>query len=215
MKRTEFLNFGAGTPAPFWTNVDVSPYFRIPRFFYRIAAIFGHKRSKSFINNHYEHFHFKNGKKLPFADNSFSYIYCSHVLEHLLTEDIEFLLQEFRRVLKKGGVLRILFPDMMKSLKEAYTKKEPLIDFCTLFMTLPYYGRKKPFRSAYEALFRFPGVHKTILNFKDFKIQNGKKWKFSTQKKYLQSIIEKKYLEDVESKRHCENAFVFDMTLIK
>lgn len=52
----------------------------------------------------------RNG--LPFEDNSFDVVYHSHVLEHLSPEEGELLVRECRRVLKTGGVLRMVVPDL-------------------------------------------------------------------------------------------------------
>jgi SAM-dependent methyltransferase len=50
-------------------------------------------------------------KGIPFADGSVDAVYHSHLLEHLdRTVAIDFLL-ECKRVLKRGGVLRIVVPD--------------------------------------------------------------------------------------------------------
>lgn len=51
-------------------------------------------------------------KGLPFEDGSFDAVYHSHVLEHLRKEEALPFLQECRRVLKPGGVLRIAVPDL-------------------------------------------------------------------------------------------------------
>ncbi len=49
--------------------------------------------------------------KLPFPDNTASLIYVSHVLEHFGRYEVEGVLQEWRRVLVQGGVLRLAVPD--------------------------------------------------------------------------------------------------------
>ena len=50
--------------------------------------------------------------RLTFApDNSVDLIYASHVLEHFGRHEIDQVLQEWFRVLQKGGVLRIAVPD--------------------------------------------------------------------------------------------------------
>jgi len=49
---------------------------------------------------------------LPFRDNSFDAAYHSHVLEHLTPEQGEALIKECYRVLKPGGILRIVVPDL-------------------------------------------------------------------------------------------------------
>ena len=50
-------------------------------------------------------------KGLPFDDCDFDLIYCSHVLEHFKRNQIETVLSEWFRCLKKGGIFRISVPD--------------------------------------------------------------------------------------------------------
>lgn len=54
---------------------------------------------------------------LPFADESCSAIFSEHVIEHLAKEDAEKLLGECRRVMQKGGVLRLSTPDAERFLR--------------------------------------------------------------------------------------------------
>lgn len=49
---------------------------------------------------------------VEFADESLSEIYLCHVLEHFSFDESELLLNNFRRKLKPGGVLRISVPDI-------------------------------------------------------------------------------------------------------
>ena len=58
-------------------------------------------------------------KPLPFTQNRFSAVYASHVLEHLYLEDAQKLLSECRRVLRPGGVVRIVVPDL-RSMANVY-----------------------------------------------------------------------------------------------
>jgi predicted SAM-dependent methyltransferase len=53
-------------------------------------------------------------RKLPLDSMSVDYIYCSHVLEHFEKYETKNILAEAYRVLKKGGVLRIVLPDLKK-----------------------------------------------------------------------------------------------------
>lgn len=48
----------------------------------------------------------------PFPDSSFDAVYSSHVLEHFDRRAASFLLSESKRVLKQGGILRIVVPDL-------------------------------------------------------------------------------------------------------
>jgi len=50
-------------------------------------------------------------KPIPLSDNSVDGILSEHFFEHILYDDIEFLLAESYRVLKSGSMLRIAVPD--------------------------------------------------------------------------------------------------------
>ncbi|MGQ0577423.1 MAG: class I SAM-dependent methyltransferase [Betaproteobacteria bacterium] len=82
------LNVGCGMHFhPDWVNVDVVPASR--------EVIAADVR-----------------KGLPFADQIFDAAYCSHVLEHLPRREACNLLQQMHRVLRPGGVIRIVVPDL-------------------------------------------------------------------------------------------------------
>jgi SAM-dependent methyltransferase len=51
-------------------------------------------------------------KGLPFADEVFDAVYCSHVLEHLPQREAASLLRNMHRVLRPGGVIRVVVPDL-------------------------------------------------------------------------------------------------------
>ena len=53
-------------------------------------------------------------KGLPFKDSSVDYIYTNNMFEHLTQENFMFVLKECYRVLKKGGVLRLVVPDLFQ-----------------------------------------------------------------------------------------------------
>ena len=50
--------------------------------------------------------------KLKLLDDSVDVLYSSHMIEHLLRAHAALFLEEARRVLKRGGVLRLVAPDM-------------------------------------------------------------------------------------------------------
>jgi len=71
-------------------------------------------------------------RKLPFLDNSFEGVFCSHLIEHL--ENPLHLMKEIRRILKKEGRAVILTPDYIKTSRKYvngfwcdYTHKTPFI----------------------------------------------------------------------------------------
>lgn len=65
-------------------------------------------------------------KTLPmFADNSVDLIYASHVIEYFDRFEVVEVLKEWRRVLKKDGILRLAVPDF-EALTEGYEKYKNL-----------------------------------------------------------------------------------------
>ena len=49
-----------------------------------------------------------------FDDNSVDLIYASHVIEYFDRDEVNYILQEWYRVLKPGGKIRVAVPDFMK-----------------------------------------------------------------------------------------------------
>ncbi len=64
---------------------------------------------KEFYNNRIEYDIRKD--KIPYSDNSVDNIYISHVIEHIETKFVKNFIEEAFRVLKPGGVLRIVTVD--------------------------------------------------------------------------------------------------------
>jgi|GEM_PF-884559 len=55
---------------------------------------------------------------IPFADGTFEVVYHSHVLEHFPKEFGGFFIKECKRVLKPGGILRVVVPDLEQMVRE-------------------------------------------------------------------------------------------------
>lgn len=68
-------------------------------------------------------FHFTKGEPLPYADNSFDFIFSEHFLHHLFLDEGASLLRECRRILTPYGVIRTVVPDADL---RTYDKPEPL-----------------------------------------------------------------------------------------
>jgi predicted SAM-dependent methyltransferase len=65
---------------------------------------------------------------MPFEDSYFDVVYTSHFLEHLNLQQARFLLKEVYRVLKKGGIVRIVVPDLENICREYITILEKVLE---------------------------------------------------------------------------------------
>ncbi len=96
------------------------------------AILFGVDIEKEIVNraekNKYcqrEKFILMDAKKLPFEDNFFDEIYCYEVLEHV--KDLNQVLSEIKRVLKKRGKLKITVPlEKSEKILIKYNKDYPI-----------------------------------------------------------------------------------------
>jgi len=84
----------------------------------------------------YDHLDFQDITKLNFKSNTVDLIYASHVIEYFDREEIVEVLQEWQRVLKPNGILRIAVPDFEVMARLYTTGEYPLSNFLG-----PLYGR--------------------------------------------------------------------------
>jgi predicted SAM-dependent methyltransferase len=66
-------------------------------------------------------------RPLPFDDGVFDGVFCEHVLEHFSQQDGERLAAEVRRVLRPGGVFRVVVPDAELVLKRYFEAPDDLV----------------------------------------------------------------------------------------
>ncbi len=100
------VQYGCGLSAPEgWLNYDTSPTLRLQRLPLVGAMMPGVKFPKGVSVGDVR-------KGLPLASQSVDRVYCSHVLEHLALDDCRAALRETFRVLKPGGVFRLVLPDL-------------------------------------------------------------------------------------------------------
>jgi SAM-dependent methyltransferase len=127
-----YVQYGCGLSAPLqWINYDVSPTLRIQK-----IAILG-TILKPLLNVQFP----KNVlygdiiKGLPIEDETASGIYCSHTLEHLSLIDLRIALRNTHRVLKSGGIFRLVLPDIEFLAKEYLQNLEcGILDSNSIFL---------------------------------------------------------------------------------
>lgn len=169
-----------------WINVDggLMPLFSgFPRFILGILYDLGNVFSKisqpkkkwvdQFKKYRFIHHNLKYG--IPLVSNSADYVYFSHFLEHLNKVEVVPFLKEVKRVLKKGGVVRISVPDL-EYVHKLYAKGEKEKSLSYLFLEDPKKFSKFD-RHCY--MFDFELLKKFLLeagfkNINKMKFQQGK-----------------------------------------
>tara|TARA_A100001015_G_scaffold321052_1_gene449860 strand:- start:847 stop:1668 length:822 start_codon:yes stop_codon:yes gene_type:complete len=98
----KFLNIACGNSlinSEFWTNIDFTSNDKSVK---RMNVL----------------------SDLPYDNDSFDVIYTSHFLEHIPREDLSSFLKECLRLLKPGGMIRIVMPDLEFLIKEYFFQIE-------------------------------------------------------------------------------------------
>lgn len=118
------LNLGCGTrTSEAMINIDFSPYLRIRR--HRVAArladrVLDGQRLRQFRALGCDQTLVHDLRRgIPFPDESVDAVYHSHLLEHIDRTAVPDFLREVHRVLKPGGVHRVVVPDL-ETLAESY-----------------------------------------------------------------------------------------------
>jgi predicted SAM-dependent methyltransferase len=118
-------NVGCGqTPIAGWRNFDNSLSLRLAH----VPLLPEVLRSIGLIDPHqHQYMQFARAHRIEYADatqglplqaESVEVLYSSHMLEHLDRRDATTFLQEARRVLRSGGILRIAVPDLARLVHE-------------------------------------------------------------------------------------------------
>lgn len=131
MKR---INLGCGGHTPKgWINVDYAigaKLAKIPLF--SSLGLTRLKWNKSIVIHNLL-------KQFPWKTESVDVIYSSHTLEHFTREDGYRFLKECHRVLKQGGIIRIVIPDLKASINsylEGKTRSDYFVE--NLMVLYPY-----------------------------------------------------------------------------
>jgi SAM-dependent methyltransferase len=113
------INIGSGVSGVSgWHNLDNSPTILLSRIPLG-RRLFRTPRWPSDVRRH------DVTRGLPFAERSVSYIYSSHTLEHFTWEESLRVARECFRVLREGGVLRVVVPDLQLLVREYQQDADP------------------------------------------------------------------------------------------
>lgn len=122
------VNLGCGpNPPSGWVNVDGSFNALLTKYkFIRKVLFFIGMISKKSLNIAWNKsvVYMNLNKRFKFKDSSIDIIYTSHLLEHIQKDRVDNFLNEIKRVLKPGGILRIVVPDFEVLVRDYIKHKE-------------------------------------------------------------------------------------------
>lgn len=118
------VNLGSSArSAPDWNNIDSSWLVRLGKHRLLCSILFrlgllSIERYRRITSMDKKTILWDLSKGIPFADQTFDVVYHCHVLEHIDRENALSFVKECNRVLKTGGIIRIVVPDFEIAAKE-------------------------------------------------------------------------------------------------
>ena len=122
------LNLGCGSQLPSgWVNVDYALGARVARI--PLFRVFN-KRLRLFRMDWDDSIYLHDlTRPFPWPDNSIDIVYSSHTLEHMSREKGKAFLHQCHRVLKSGGIIRIVVPDLFAIVRRYLDGELPAEEF--------------------------------------------------------------------------------------
>jgi SAM-dependent methyltransferase len=127
------LNLGCGTRMHLgWNNLDFSPYARLAPYrrvarLLKVLGLLSAERYARLLQIDPQIICWDLRYGAPFPAESFDVVYHSHVLEHIDRQHAPVFLRECYRVLKPGGRIRVVVPDL-QALVAGYCATLPASD---------------------------------------------------------------------------------------
>ena len=153
-KKEMKLNLGCGSSVPDgWVNVDCAIGARLAKLpFFTLAnehlGIFGVKWDRRIYLHDLR-------RTFPWKDRSADIIYSSHLLEHLSRRDGRRFLAECNRVLRVGGIVRLVVPDLRYSVDQYLEGRIMADEFLQALGVWPEQSEGR-LKQRFGPLFRFP-----------------------------------------------------------
>lgn len=129
------INIGCGmSPTANWLNFDNSLSLRLSKYPTLVSLLRSlnllRQTQIDFISfcQHSNIYWADVTKKIPLPDASVEIIYSSHMLEHLDKGEVDKFFLEVKRILVKGGIIRLAIPDLEK-LINSYNQNKDAEDF--------------------------------------------------------------------------------------
>jgi len=111
------LNLGCGAVThPAWNNLDFGPYATLKRrpivaIAVKLLGLMNAERRQRLAEVDPEIIAWDVRKPLPLPAETCDVVYHSNLIEHLTRTSASLLIQECFRILKRGGILRVVTPD--------------------------------------------------------------------------------------------------------
>jgi predicted SAM-dependent methyltransferase len=172
-----WINFGCGeTSRPGWIGVD--------RYFASNVDIVLDLR-----------------RALPLPDSSVDLCYSEHVLEHLTPEEGQSHLGEVFRILKPGGIYRVVVPDVIEFVRR-------YIEGDRAFFSLAFPWAERPMQAIY-AVANWNGEHRNILDLSELRVMGERAGFAQIERSEAQSsAVEDLRIDTSDPQRVAESLYV-------
>jgi Methyltransferase domain len=200
MNNIKYVQYGSHFCAPeTWRNFDASPtlvFERIPV----IGKLYTKNDSRFPSNVEYGNI----VKGLPIPNESCKAVYCSHTLEHLSLEDLRSSLKNTYEILEKGGIFRLVLPDLEYSIKKYIDDQSPYASI-NLLKELSL-GKEKRQKGIFGFLEEWLGNsnHLWMWDFKSLELELKNQNFINIKRSYFGDSLEPLF-KDVENKERWDN----------
>ena len=124
-------------------------------------------------------------RRFPYADNSVDAVYSSHTLEHLTWEEGSMVFKECYRVMKPGGVIRIIVPDLYVIIQHYMEAKSTKPEMAARKFLHDTYFFEIPIPKTLTGMIKFYFKRKTITTSCTMRMRSGTSWKWPALKTSL------------------------------